>query len=619
MNFLTLENVTKTYGEKTLFKDVNLTINKGDKIALVAKNGSGKTTLLRVIAGEESGEGEKCSVILRKDIKVGFLGQEPIFNDNATVIEALLSGDNEISSIVRQYEIAMENPAQSDNLEFLISRMDDLKAWDYESKVKETLSRFNIKDFNKPIVLLSGGQKKRVALARLIIEDPEFLILDEPTNHLDLDMIEWLEDYLKQAGITLFMVTHDRYFLDRVCNAIIELDAGIIHRYKGNYEAFLEKKAEREDNEAVVAGKTKQLYRKELEWMRRQPKARTTKAKSRIDEFDDIKEKAHLKKDDSKVQIDLQSNRLGSKILELLYINKSYGDLNLIEEFFYKFNKKDRVGIVGPNGIGKSTFLRIITGEERVDSGKVVIGETTSFGYYTQDGLMLKEDKRVIDVIQDIAEYVPLEKGRKMTAAQLLEKFLFSRAQQQVYVSQLSGGERRRLYLLTILMRNPNFLILDEPTNDLDILTLNVLEEYLEDFPGCLIVVTHDRYFLDKIVDHLFAFEGNGIIKDYNGKYSEYRWEQKQKKKEDKAEKVIVEKPRTAPMGNLTNEERKEMMRIERDIEKIETEKALITDKFNDTNLPLDQINVLAEKLAELKNLQEVKEMRWFELGEKAG
>ncbi len=619
MNFLTLEHVTKTYGEKTLFQDIGVTINKGDKIALVAKNGSGKTTLLRVIAGEETGEGEQCSILLRKDIKVGFLNQEPVFKKNATVIEALLSGDNEISNVVRQYEILMEDPSNTKDFESIISRMDDLKAWDYESKVKETLSRFNIKDFNKPIDLLSGGQKKRVALARLIIENPEFLIMDEPTNHLDLDMIEWLEEYLKQPGITLFMVTHDRYFLDRVCNAIIELDEGKIHRYKGNYEAFLEKKAEREDNEAVVAGKTKQLYRKELEWMRKQPKARTTKAKSRIDEFTDIKEKAHQRKDDSKVQIDLQSNRLGSKILELHYINKSYGEQKLIEDFFYKFNKKDRVGIVGPNGIGKSTFLRIITGEERPDSGKVVIGETTVFGYYTQDGMLLKEDKRVIDVIQDIAEYVPLDKGRKLTAAQLLEKFLFSRGQQQVYVSQLSGGEKRRLYLLTILMRNPNFLILDEPTNDLDIFTLNVLEEYLEDFPGCLIVVTHDRYFLDKIVDHLFAFEGHGLIKDYNGKYSEYRWEQKQKKKDDKTEKLTLDKPKPAPVSNLTNEERKEMMRLEKDIEKIELERITITEKFNDTSMAVDEINALAGKLESLKELQEIKELRWMELCDRAG
>ena len=619
MNYLTLENVTKTYGEKLLFKDVSLIINKGEKIALVAKNGSGKTTLLRVIAGEEKGEGERCKIMLRKDVRVGFLDQDPSFDESKTVIETLLNADNEISNIVGQYELAIEYPEKGLDLSHIMARMDDLKAWDYEARVKEILSRFNISEFNKLVSQLSGGQKKRLALAKLIIEEPEFLVLDEPTNHLDLDMIEWLEDYLKQPNITLFMVTHDRYFLDRVCNHIIELDAGEIHRYKGNYEEFLEKKALRDENDAVVTDKMKMLFRKELDWMRRQPKARTTKAKSRIDVFYDIKEKAHLKKDDDKIQIDLQSNRQGSKILELHYVNKAYGDLTIMKDFYYKFSKKDRVGIVGPNGIGKSTFLKIITGQEKADAGKVVIGETTVFGYYTQDGLNIKEDKRVLEVIQDIAEYVPLEKGKKMSASQLLERFLFPRPQQQVYVSQLSGGEKRRLYLLTILMQNPNFLILDEPTNDLDILTLNVLEEYLEEFPGCLIVVTHDRYFLDKIVNHLFAFEGEGKIKDYNGTYSDYRWEQKQLKKDGKPEKVeeVVIKP--VVESSLSYEEKKELNRLEKEIEKTEKEIAEVTLKFNDSSMSLDEITKWSNKLVELKNVLELKETRWMELGEKAG
>ena len=619
MNYLTLENVTKTYGEKLLFKDVSLIINKGEKIALVAKNGSGKTTLLRVIAGEEKGEGERCKIMLRKDVRVGFLDQDPSFDESKTVIETLLNADNEISNIVGQYELAIEYPEKGLDLSHIMARMDDLKAWDYEARVKEILSRFNISEFNKLVSQLSGGQKKRLALAKLIIEEPEFLVLDEPTNHLDLDMIEWLEDYLKQLNITLFMVTHDRYFLDRVCNHIIELDAGEIHRYKGNYEEFLEKKALRDENDAVVTDKMKMLFRKELDWMRRQPKARTTKAKSRIDVFYDIKEKAHLKKDDDKIQIDLQSNRQGSKILELHYVNKAYGDLTIMKDFYYKFSKKDRVGIVGPNGIGKSTFLKIITGQEKADAGKVVIGETTVFGYYTQDGLNIKEDKRVLEVIQDIAEYVPLEKGKKMSASQLLERFLFPRPQQQVYVSQLSGGEKRRLYLLTILMQNPNFLILDEPTNDLDILTLNVLEEYLEEFPGCLIVVTHDRYFLDKIVNHLFAFEGEGKIKDYNGTYSDYRWEQKQLKKDGKPEKLeeVVIKP--VVESSLSYEEKKELNRLEKEIEKTEKEIAEVTLKFNDSSMSLDEITKWSNKLVELKNVLELKETRWMELGEKAG
>lgn len=619
MNYLTLENVTKTYGEKILFKDVSLIINKGEKIALVAKNGSGKTTLLRVIAGEEKGEGERCKIMLRKDVRVGFLDQDPSFDESKTVIETLLNADNEVSNIVGQYELAIEYPEKGLDLSHIMARMDDLKAWDYEARVKEILSRFNISDFNKLVSQLSGGQKKRLALAKLIIEEPEFLVLDEPTNHLDLDMIEWLEDYLKQPNITLFMVTHDRYFLDRVCNHIIELDAGEIHRYKGNYEEFLEKKALRDENDAVVTDKMKQLFRKELDWMRRQPKARTTKAKSRIDVFYDIKEKAHLKKDDDKLQIDLQSNRQGSKILELHYVNKAYGDLTIMKDFYYKFSKKDRVGIVGPNGIGKSTFLKIITGQEKADAGKVVIGETTVFGYYTQDGLNIKEDKRVLEVIQDIAEYVPLEKGKKLSASQLLERFLFPRPQQQVYVSQLSGGEKRRLYLLTILMQNPNFLILDEPTNDLDILTLNVLEEYLEEFPGCLIVVTHDRYFLDKIVNHLFAFEGEGKIKDYNGTYSDYRWEQKQLKKDGKPEKIeeVVIKP--VIESSLSYEEKKELNRLEKEIEKTEKEIGEVTLKFNDSSMPLDEITKWSNKLVELKMVLEVKETRWMDLSEKAG
>ncbi len=617
MNYLTLENVTKTYGDKLLFKDVSLIINKGEKIALVAKNGSGKTTLLRVIAGEEKGEGERCKIILRKDIKIGFLDQDPSFDESLTVIDTLLNGDNEISNVVAQYELAVEYPEKEMDLPHIMSRMDDLKAWDYEARVKEILSRFNIKEYNKQVSLLSGGQKKRLALAKLIIEEPEFLVLDEPTNHLDLDMIEWLEDYLKQANITLFMVTHDRYFLDRVCNSIIELDAGEIHRYKGNYEEFLEKKALRDENDAVTTDKMKQLFRKELEWMRKQPKARTHKAKSRVDDYYEIKEKAHLKKDDDKIQIDLQSNRQGSKILEILYVNKAYGDLKIMNEFFYKFSKKDRVGIVGPNGIGKSTFLRIITGQEKPDAGKVIIGETTVFGYYTQDGLNIKEDKRVLEVIQDIAEYVPLEKGKKMSASQLLERFLFPRPQQQVYVSQLSGGEKRRLYLLTILMMNPNFLILDEPTNDLDILTLNVLEEYLEEFPGCLIVVTHDRYFLDKIVNHLFAFEGDGKIKDYNGTYSDYRWEQKQLKKDNKPEKIVEAIVKPAVESSLSFEEKKELNRLEKDIEKTEKEITEVTHKFNDTSMALEEITKWSNKLVELKKQLEVKESRWLELSEK--
>jgi len=615
MNYLQIENITKSYGDKVLFQNISLLINKGDKIALVAKNGSGKTTLLRVIAGLESGEGEQSKIVIRKDIRIGYLEQEPNLDLNKTVLETLLSTQSETAKVVADYEKALAS-GQTDELSDLISKMDDLKAWDFEARVKETLAQFKIYGFDQPVGQLSGGQKKRLALAALLLDEPEFLILDEPTNHLDLDMIEWLEVELNQSTMTLFMVTHDRYFLDNVCNNILELERGQIHKYKGNYADFLEKKEIRLQNEAVEGDKLKQLYKQELDWMRRQPQARTTKAKSRITEFQTIEEKHHSKSNDDKLQIDLQSNRLGSKILELHYVNKAFGSNVLIKDFFYKFNKRDRIGIVGPNGAGKSTLLRILTGSEKPDSGKVIIGETTDFGYYTQEGLPMADDKRVIDVIQDIAEFVPLEKGKKLTAPQLLERFLFSRSQQQVFVSQLSGGERRRLYLLTILMRNPNFLILDEPTNDLDIMTLNVLEDYLSEFPGCLIVVTHDRYFLDRIVEHLFVLEGEGNIKDYNGTYSEYRV---QAKAALETKTVITEKPKAEPVpSNLSHDERKELMRLEKDIEKLEKEIAAITMKFDDASLSLDQIQKLSAELQVLQGKQEDKEMRWMELTEKA-
>ena len=473
---------------------------------------------------------------------------------------------------------------------------------------------------------LSGGQKKRLALAQILIDEPEFLILDEPTNHLDLDMIEWLEEYLQSPNLTLFMVTHDRYFLERVCNNIIELDTGVIYKYKGNYSDFLVAKEAREENQAVVLDKTKKLMGKELEWMRRQPKARGTKAKSRIDSFYKIEEKASQKISKDKIHIDVKGSRLGSKILEANYISKSYGDLILVKDFAYKFKKGEKVGIVGPNGAGKSTLLKMLTQEIRPDSGKVVVGGTVVFGHYTQDGIQLESDKRVIDVVRDIAEYIPLEKGNKLTAESLLERFLFSRKQQQVYVSKLSGGEKRRLHLLTILMENPNFLILDEPTNDLDIITLNILEDFLMDFPGCVLVVTHDRFFMDKIVDHLFIFEGDGKIRDYNGQYSDYRVLHKEELEEarqaerDRQKRIIKptnEKPKDEK-PKLSYEERKEFNRLEKQISVLEEKKEKITEQFNNPNLTPEEIQKLSIQLGELKNGIEEKEMRWMELAELA-
>ncbi|MEM9990209.1 MAG: ABC-F family ATP-binding cassette domain-containing protein, partial [Bacteroidota bacterium] len=495
MNYLTLENVAKSYGEKTLFEGLNLQVNQGERIALVAKNGAGKTTLLKVIAGVEAAEGETHRIILRKGIRIGWLPQEPEFKAGQSVLEAVFDSDNAQVKAVKAYEEALLLNREAD-LSAAMLRMEELKAWDIEARLKEILFKFNIKDLTRPVDVLSGGQKKRLALAKLLIEEPEFLILDEPTNHLDIQMIEWLESYLQNPNLTLFMVTHDRYFLNRVCNIIVEIDGGSIHRYVTNYEGFLVKRSARLENQAANLERTQKLFKRELEWMRRQPQARTTKAKSRVDDFYNIKEKAHQKVEETEIKIDMKGARLGSKIVELHYVSKSFGKLQIVKDFDYKFRKNERVGIVGPNGVGKTTFLQLLTKEMRPDSGKVVVGGTVKFGYYTQSGISLSEDKRVIDVITDIAEYIPLEKGAKLTAASLLERFLFSRKQQQHYVRTLSGGERRRLHLLTVLMENPNFLILDEPTNDLDLITLNVLEEFLLEFPGCVLIVTHDRYFM---------------------------------------------------------------------------------------------------------------------------
>ncbi|MCR9289635.1 ABC-F family ATP-binding cassette domain-containing protein [Saprospiraceae bacterium] len=627
MNYLNLENVSKTYGEKVLFKDLNLQIAKGQKVALVAKNGTGKSTLMRVIMGEEAGEGETAKVIVHKDIRVGFLNQDPDFFEGHTVMEAVFDSENEMIQAIKKYETAILRN-DDELMQESLGKMDDLKAWDFEAKIKEILFKLNITNLEQPVSNLSGGQKKRLALAKLVIDEPEFVILDEPTNHLDMDMIEWLEDYLKQPNLTIFMITHDRYFLENVCNNIVELEGGNLYRYSGNYSEFLEKKAIRQENEGIELEKTKKLFQKELDWVRRQPKARTTKAKSRVDKFFDIKEKAHKIQDNQEMSLDnLKGARLGSKILECEYINKSYGDLKLVDNFFYKFRKGERVGIVGKNGVGKTTFLKLLTKEIRPDSGKVVVGGTIKFGYYTQDGMNLQENKRVIDVVRDVAEYIPVQKGHKLTAAALLELFLFSRKHQQVYVSQLSGGEKRRLYLLTILMQNPNFLILDEPTNDLDIVTLNVLEEWLMDFPGCVIMVSHDRYFMDKLVEHLFIFEGQGKIKDFNGNHKEYRAYIKEKESKERSQERAEEEKRKAQavkeqaqnsVPALSYEERKEMNRIEKEISKLEEKKSKIHEQFLNPDLPLDEMQKLSKELKEIEELVEEKEMVWMEFAERA-
>lgn len=624
MNYLTLENVSKSYGDKVLFNKINLQISKGQKIALVAKNGSGKSTLLRVIGGQEAPEGETAKILVRKDIKIGFLDQEPDFFDEHTVFEAVFDSENEEIQAIKAYEEALRKN-DNDALQLALDQMDKLKAWDIEAKVKELLTKFNIGDFEKKVKQLSGGQKKRLALVKLVIEAPEFIIMDEPTNHLDIDMIEWLEEYLQRANLTLLMVTHDRYFLERVCDVIIELDHGEIFKYNGNYSDFLTKKAIRHETESAEMEKTKKLFKRELDWVRRSPQARSTKAKARVDAFYDIKDKVSQKRDNTEMQIDIKGQRLGKKIVEMHNVYKSFGNLKLIQGFDYKFRKKERVGIVGPNGVGKSTFLQVMTGQLRPDGGKVVVGGNTVFGYYTQSGIQLRDDKRVIDVVQDIAEYIPLDKGQKLTAPQLLERFLFSRKQQQVYVSQLSGGERRRLYLLTVLMENPNFLILDEPTNDLDILTLNVLEDFLLEFPGCVIIVTHDRYFMDKLVDHLFVFKGDGIIKDFNGDYTDYREmikveerEQRKLEREEQLKQKAKEKATEAKQPGLSQEEKKELKRLEKQIGKLEEKKAELSERFNSTAISPEQIEEWSKELSAVTEELEEKEIRWMELADMA-
>lgn len=619
MNYLSLENITKTYGEKVLFDNLSLQVTKGQKIALIAKNGTGKSTLLRVVGGKEGVEGENAKVWMHKGIRSSFLEQEPEFSDGHNLIEAILDSPDPQLSAVQKYRLALLHPLEEESLQIALQELDTLKAWDMEAKVEEILFRLNLNDFEKPVNLLSGGQKKRVALARILLSEPEFIILDEPTNHLDLDMVEWLEEYLKKGNLTLLMVTHDRYFLERVCNQIIELDGGKLYKYSGNYADYLEKKALRIENEGAEWEKNKKLLQRELAWVNRSPQARTTKAKSRVDAFFDLKDKVGKTKVETEMQIEIKGQRMGKKVLELHNVSKAFEDKVILDGFSYKFKPMERVGIVGPNGVGKTTFINLMTEIIRPDSGKVVLGENTVFGYYTQDGIQLMEDKRVLDVIQDIAEYIPLAKGLKLSATQLLERFLFSRKQQQVYVSQLSGGEKRRLYLLSILMKNPNFLILDEPTNDLDILTLNVLEDFLMEFPGCVIMVSHDRYFMDKIVDHLFVLEGNGKCTDFNGDYSEYRLVAKEKlqasKREEKVvaqqSKEIVQKP-----SAISFEQRKEINKVEKDISKLEEKKKLITSAFDDPQLTPEKIQALSKELNEISSMIEEKELQWISLND---
>ncbi len=636
MNYLSVESVSKSYGSKLLFDKISFGLNQGQRMALIAKNGAGKSTLLKIITGKEIADGG--TVTFRKDIIITYLDQNPHFDSNSTVIEAIYNTDNPMLNAVRDYETALTefekdyNDKTSEQLEKCSAEMDKLGAWDFEAKVHEILQRLKIAFLDKQISTLSGGQKKRVALAKVLIDEPHLLILDEPTNHLDVEMIEWLENYLVSRDLTLLLVTHDRYFLDSVCTEIIEIDASKLFHYRGNFQYFVEKKAERETMENSEIDKAKNLYKRELEWVRKMPRARGTKAKYRVDSFHEIKDKAFSKQTEDKLALGVQMSRIGGKILEFTHIKKAFGETKIINDFSYIFKKGEKIGIIGKNGVGKSTFLNMVMGLETPDTGNITSGETIVFGYYSQEGLKLTEDKRVIDVVKDIAEFIPLADGSKLSASGLLTKFLFPPDVQYGFVSKLSGGERRRLYLMTILIQNPNFLILDEPTNDLDIVTLSVLEDFLTSFQGCLMVVTHDRYFMDKMVDHLFVFEGAGVVRDFPGNYTEYRDKKEQEEKaigkgakaNQQPVSIKVEVPTVViaktevPKKKLSFKEKTEFEELEKNIAKLETEKAKITEQLNAaTNNHNDVVKWSAQIGEIIKQLDE-KGMRWLELSEGA-
>ena len=619
MNLLSVEGISKSYGEKIIFKPISFGINKGQKIALIAKNGSGKTSILNIIAGEDTAD--QGNVVLRKGTRIAYLAQEPILNPELTIEESILQSENPILKVIAQYNKSLENPEDQEAYQIAFEEMEQFQAWDFEARYKKILFKLKLDDLTVKVGSLSGGQKKRIALCNALLNQPELFILDEPTNHIDLEMIEWLENYFAKEKISLLMVTHDRYFLERVCNEIIELDEGNLYSYKGNYSYYLEKKEARIAQENIESHKTKIHFKKELEWMRKQPKARTTKSKSRIQDFKEIKEKASQRRNEHQVQLEINMERLGSKMIEMHKVQKAFGDKIILDQFNYMFQRKDRIGIIGKNGSGKSTFLNLLTSNEIVDGGKIICGETLKFGYYTQKGISIKQGQKVIDVIREFGDFIPLKKGRKISAQQLLERFLFDRKKQYDFVEKLSGGERKRLYLCTVLIQNPNFLILDEPTNDLDIITLNVLENFLLDFPGCLLVVSHDRYFMDKIVDHLFVFKGDGVIENFPGNYSDFRtYEDSQIKKttnapikENKSKNDLKNK---STETNLHFKHKKELKKIETDIKKIETQKKEVQDCFVNKNLKPKEIEELSVKLNKLELELEKKTFRWFELSE---
>jgi len=614
LNYLNVENISKSYGEVTLFKGITFSIHKGQKIAFVAKNGTGKTSILKIISGEDSSD--SGNITYRKNIAVSFLSQDPKFDDSLTIEQSVFNSENPILKVIANYEKAILKSEDEENYQKAFEDMELFQAWDFETQYKQILFKLKLDKINQKVGELSGGQKKRLSLANALINKPDLLVLDEPTNHLDLEMIEWLESYFAKENITLFMVTHDRYFLERVCNEILELDQGELHSYKGNYSYYLEKRKDRVERQAIEHGKVKQLFKKELSWMRKQPKARTTKSKSRIDDFKEIKQRAQQRRVEHEVQLELNMERLGTKIIELVKVSKSYEEKVILDQFNYMFQRGERVGIIGKNGTGKSTFLDILTGKTGPESGKIIIGDTVKFGYYTQNGIKVKEDQKVIDVVRDFGDFIPLKKGKQISAQQLLERFLFSRQKQYDFVEKLSGGERKRLYLCTILIQNPNFLILDEPTNDLDIVTLNVLESFLLDFPGCVIVVSHDRYFMDKVVDHLLVFKGNGDVEDFPGNYSDYRSYEDSKpvfKKEPKKDKIW----KGSSKNKLSYNEEKELKNIETKIKSLVHKKKELEKEFVNDSLSQDKILLMSKELEKVINEINTREERWFELSSK--
>ncbi|MDP2041067.1 MAG: ABC-F family ATP-binding cassette domain-containing protein [Algoriphagus sp.] len=636
MNYLSVENLSKAFGERKLFSNISFGISQGQKIALVGINGAGKSTLMKIIMGQEIADTGQVGI--NQSVKIAYVHQNPVFEGSLSIYQTIFDQSNsEILKVIEDYHKALVDSERgidnSDKMSDLFEKMDAFQAWDFEYQVKEVLGKLGLHDTDLPVGTLSGGQRKRVALAKAILEKPDLLLLDEPTNHLDLETIEWLEDYLAKANLSLFMVTHDRYFLEKVTNEILELDQGKIHRYQGNYGYFLDKKAERLQNEDVELEKAKSLYKKELDWIRRQPKARGTKAKYRVEAFEETKEKAFAKREERDIELTVSTQRLGNKILEIDKISKAYGEKTLVKDFSYVFKKKDRVGIVGPNGAGKTTFLQMITDLNQPDSGKISVGQTTAYGYYRQEEDRFDEEKRLIDVVKEVAEIVTLDKGQTITVSQFLTQFGFPPKQQFTPIAKMSGGERRRLQLLMVLIKNPNFLILDEPTNDLDLMTLNILEEFLDTFPGCLIIVSHDRYFMDRLVEHLFVFEGEGVIRDFPGNYTDFREWEKENENSIKNQDTSIKTPQTKSEIKETTiekleitqkikasyKQKQEFKKVTEAMAKLEAEKTKLTDQISTGAPEVDQLMAWSNRLQAIDSEMEELELVWLELSELDG